>query len=162
MRELPTGFADPLLEELLGNGVRVRVAVTGISMGRTLKAGDTVILSPPGTNHPGPGDLVLFHNPVDSRLVLHRVVRRRPGPDRPIQTRGDALLRLDDPVPTHQVLGRVVEIQRPRESGPRVHRQDVPWSRAGARLRAWFSLLQSGFAYGVNRYSGGRLFRSVG
>ena len=100
-----------LVEELLSSDLSVRIAVTGSSMTPTLESGDVVTVSPVPTGQLHLGDLVLFRN-KESKLVLHRLVRRLEAGTRRWQTRGDASPQLDVPIDEQYILGRVCTLER--------------------------------------------------
>lgn len=110
----PAGALLPeLVEDLLGRGTGVRIAVAGASMAPRLRDDDHVIIEPLHGSNARFGDLVLFRN-AGGALVLHRVIRRwrRSGTIHRLQTRGDANIRLDASIAPLRVLGRVRHIDR--------------------------------------------------
>lgn len=103
--------AARLVAELLGEGLEVRVRITGGSMRPLLGGGElaTVVpVLPPSLRR---GDLVLWKS-GDGALVLHRIVRfAGEGEDHRCWTRGDALAACDEAFGPGQVLGRVSRIE---------------------------------------------------
>ncbi len=131
-----------LAAALLRRGVAVRVTVHGASMRPWLRDGDRVELEP--LSRPAaPGDVILGRDPAGG-LRLHRVVHA--GGDGRVQTRGDALWRMDPAIDAARVLGRV----------RRVRRGGGPWRPVGMpRVQALRALL--GRADSALRYAGLRL-----
>ena len=126
-----------LAAALLEDGHRVRLTVTGDSMGPLLASGDQVELAPLG-GRPRRGQVVLARR-ADGSVLLHRLLRIRA--DGRVQTRGDAHWRLDDPLEAGEVLGRVVRFRKGRGN----------WQRAplgaGAAARSLLALARSWLAY---------------
>ena len=99
-----------LLRELLGQGLSVRVTVTGRSMQPFLQGGESVILRSVRSEALQIGDLIFFVD-TGNRPVLHRIVRRkRQKKTIQFQTKGDGLVGLDAPIFGSQVLGRVEKV----------------------------------------------------
>ena len=128
-----------LAAALLRRGVAVRVTVHGASMHPWLRDGDRAEIEP--LSRPAaPGDVVLGRDPGGG-LRLHRVVHA--GADGRVQTRGDALWRMDQAIDAARVLGRV----------RRVRRGGGPWRPVGMpRVQALRALL--GRADSALRYGG--------
>lgn len=125
-----------LASELLDKGVEVRFAVTGSSMRPSLEDGDRVTLAPVNPETLKIGDLVLFRR-QDESLVLHRLVKRKGGPQPTLIFKGDAVAELDEPVGPDQVLATVIKIER---LGQEVYRQG-PASALLNRLLAEYSMM---------------------
>lgn len=108
--------------EILRRGLSLRVKVTGKSMAPFLKGGEVVIVKKVPCLDLRIGDLIFFENP-DGFPILHRIVRKRrsTGDDVTIQTRGDALMSFDEEIRGGSVLGKVVRIERPAQSGKTTH-----------------------------------------
>lgn len=143
-----TDLAGTLLEDLLARGLRVRLPVSGISMGRAVRSGDVVTLAR-DVGRAGRGDLVLFRE-RSGTLVLHRILRvwRGSSGGTRYQTRGDACIRLDPVIAESQVLARVLAVERP--DGEIIH-LTTRGARLRARARALVLLLASGVAYKLAR-----------
>ena len=113
---LPTNL-DPqalgLFEDILDSGSSLRVRVTGRSMTPFLRAGDVVVIRKVPVSSLRIGDLIFFKN-RQGFPMLHRVVRRRRGPDGKVvlQTKGDSLTAFDRPIEGDRVLGKVCQIER--------------------------------------------------
>ncbi len=102
-----------LLEEILEGGLYLRIRVTGRSMVPFLNSSETVTavrVPPSGLRI---GDLIFFRD-AHGFTVLHRIVRKRRGPDGNLllQTMGDALSRCDSPISGDKVLGKVCRIEK--------------------------------------------------
>jgi hypothetical protein len=110
-RHVYTEAVGALLRELLADEISVRLEVTGGSMSPFIRSRDLVTVLPPAARLRF-GEVVavkLAHAGDDSRMVVHRVVRR--GKDHCI-TRGDAALKNDLPVALDDIVGRVREVER--------------------------------------------------
>ena len=122
-----------LLADLLARGVRVRIRVSGSSMGRALRSGDMVTLEPLA-GRARRGDLVMFRSDSGA-LVLHRVLRtwRHAACGWRYQTCGDASLRLDAVIGEDRILGRVTRVER---GGAKILELSTRRARWGARCIA--------------------------
>lgn len=110
-----------LFEDILNRGLRLRTRVTGASMTPFLRGGEILTLRKVGSSSLRKGDLIFFK---DRRgfPVLHRIVRKGRRNDMPIfQTKGDALLCMDNPVFGDDVLGKVSGIEKIRPGGKARH-----------------------------------------
>lgn len=107
-----------LFEDILCTGSILCVKVTGRSMAPFLRGGEIVTLKnvPCASMHRG--DLIFFRN-AQLFPTLHRIVQKRKGLDGTITflTKGDALRALDEPIPGHKVLGKVVKIEKINSRG---------------------------------------------
>jgi len=91
--------------ELLQTAGRATLPVTGFSMFPALRPGDLLHIGPHGSI--AEGDVVVYHR--HGRLIAHRVIRHSAGC---VVTRGDRLKHPDSPVPTSEILGRVIGVER--------------------------------------------------
>ena len=137
MRELRLDddtFAD-LSAEILRQGGSFQFRAHGSSMAPFIHDGDLLTIAPVDAASLEIGDVALYRTRRD-RIIAHRVVgRTTQGGELVLETRGDARLASDRPVPADCILGRVVRIQR----GERVYRLDRgPWLRAA---RLWIRVL---------------------
>jgi Peptidase S24-like len=119
------------------------VEATGTSMLPSIETG-TRLLVEFGAPEPLVGEIAVF--PLRDKIVVHRVVRRRPGT---LICKGDARLEFDPPVPLGSVLGTVRALRRPGQeddgdtelcSGPRavaLARSSAAVGAVTARLLAW-------------------------
>ena len=94
-----------LVATLLGDGLDVRLRLSGWSMKPLLQPGTLVRFSARAT--PVVGDIVLLRYPND-KLVAHRVVALDASW---VQTKGDSCALPDGPVPSSHVLGCAVSLQ---------------------------------------------------
>ena len=129
-------MSDPLDEELfldlLKAGHRARMRAHGASMLPTILPGAEVELEP-RPRHLEPGDVVLAR--VGGRLVLHRLIARRPGGE--LLLKGDALGRPDAPLSGEAVLGRAIRVSAgcPRD----LRRGPGRWLGRAAAGASWLS-----------------------
>jgi hypothetical protein len=78
-----------------------------------IKTGDKITISPGGNFCIG--NLIVFTR--DEQMVCHRLVRVfDKGGIKYYQTRGDSFFGLDEPVTSDQILGRVIKIEREKDS----------------------------------------------
>ena len=96
-------------EGLLDEGLDVRVSIRGRSMFPLIGAGDKITISP--EKKLVIGDIIVCKR--GDRMVCHRLVRVfEKGGVKYYQTRGDSFFRLDEPVTSGHILGRVAKIER--------------------------------------------------
>jgi signal peptidase I len=110
-----------LFEDVLNRGLTLRTQVTGLSMTPFLRGGEILTIKKVGSSPLRIGDLIFFK---DRRgfPVLHRIVRKEREKDISIfQTKGDALLSMDDRVFSHDVLGKVCRIEKKLTGGKTKH-----------------------------------------
>ena len=142
-----------LAAEVLRSFGTLRLRAYGTSMLPAVWPGDVLCVRRDDALDALPGDIVLFSR--QGRLVAHRVVEVRsqetgvrsqeqspttnhPSPRLTLVTRGDSLARNDAPVPSREILGRVIAIERgSRHLAPRQSFAD--------RLASWI-LSRSDFA----------------
>lgn len=106
------------LTDMLRDGLRVRVALSGNSMAPTLREGDIVVIRPRAERPPRIGDLAVLR-PEPHRLLVHRLIGR----DKQAGvwfSRGDACFDPDPPCSASDVLG----IVESREHNGRRRRMD--------------------------------------
>jgi hypothetical protein len=124
--------------QLLADGFGVRFRAGGASMQPAIHDGDALIVAPVSTREVRPGDVLLYRR--DRRGIAHRVVRVRTtgGAVMDVLLRGDAEPACDAPVAAHDVLGRLVAVDRTaRQRWPSrlsaVVRRTARWLLAGDR-----------------------------
>ena len=102
-----------LFEDIVNSGSILRVKVTGRSMAPFLQGGDVVSIRKVPYSSLRRGDLIFFRN-EQGFLVLHRLIRKRHllNTITMVQTKGDALIALDEPVPSQRILGKVWKVER--------------------------------------------------
>ncbi len=98
-----------LLRAFEERGAGLRTTVRGASMSPFLRDRDVVTLAPLNGREPRVGDIVAAALGQPERLVIHRVVARRPGG---WLIRGDACPHADGVVTGSAVLGRVQRVER--------------------------------------------------
>jgi hypothetical protein len=136
-----------LFQELLDNGLDLRVRVTGKSMAPFLRGGEVVTIKKVPFLSLRRGDLVLCRL-SDGFTVLHRIIRimeRRNG-GFTLQTKGDGRGAPDQAISKHEVLGKVCAIERANPSG-RCRVSDMEsklWRITNCQL-AWISLANPRF-----------------
>jgi Peptidase S24-like len=101
-------LCDLAAEVLLSSG-RLQFRAKGASMLPALWPGDLVTIHSASIDQIRGGEIVLFR--ADRQLCLHRVVRKSRGV---LITRGDSVRCDDEPVHPHDILGRLVGVQRGR------------------------------------------------
>jgi signal peptidase I len=105
----------------------------GVSMNPLLRGGDTMLLTPYGSQEIHSGDVVVFPHPVKGHVV-HRVVAVSA---EGVLTKGDSNPNVDDRLlAPDEIVGRVTAIQRQGHILP-VSR-DVPASLYILKARQWF------------------------
>ena len=111
--ELSDFFAD-----ILNRGLSLRVKVTGRSMRPFLMGGEIVTIKKVPCSELRTGDLIFFDS-SQGVLVLHRLVRKKLSDSGAhiFQTRGDGLMAFDEEIDGRSVLGKVLRIERPEQSG---------------------------------------------
>jgi signal peptidase I len=98
-------------EELLNNGLELRVRVTGRSMWPFLKGNEILTIKKVTLSSLQIGDLILFKD-SSGMPILHRIIKKSRIGDYQFYfyTKGDSLLALDDKVSGNEVLGKVCGI----------------------------------------------------
>ena len=109
-------LADPnslsLVEELIGEGLSVRIQVTGVSMCPFLQGWEFLTLCRLEPKNLAVGDLILFVT-LENRPLVHRIIRITKNIDSTsILTKGDGLSGPDVPIDFCRVLARVTSIER--------------------------------------------------
>ncbi len=98
-----------LLEAFVERDASLRTTVHGRSMWPFVRDGDVVTIEPIRRRPPAVGEVVAVRHPRGANLVIHRVVGVDPGG---WIVQGDACAAPDGVVPTGQVLGRIVAVER--------------------------------------------------
>jgi signal peptidase len=91
---------------LLTLGYSIRFQAPGRSMEPTIFHGETITAEPVEPSRVGRGDIILYRQ--GKGVIAHRVLRAHHS----FITRGDALVVLDDPVKSSEVLGKVICVER--------------------------------------------------
>lgn len=106
-----------LFEDILNGGLALRVKVTGKSMAAVLQGGEVLTIKKTPSRSLHIGDLIFFKTRYGVPL-LHRIVGKQRGKDMFIfQTKGDALITMDQPVAEHNILGKVCRIEKTFSGG---------------------------------------------
>lgn len=140
-------IAIELAGDVLARDGEFTLDTQGLSMGSTLRTGDRIRLRPAAAEQLRPGRIVAFHTPTG--LTAHRILRTRPTENGLVlETKGDAVLYPDPPVPASRVLGVVTHIRR----GTRRVALDSPAARRLTRI-------QLGYARWIRRTAAVRALR---
>ena len=103
-----------LTTELLSQGTTVRFRPSGRSMYPSIREGELVTVEPVVASDVTLGDIVLYRS--ERGLIAHRVVGSSPTQSSVLSPhyclQGDASLCCDQPVEAHQILGRVIGVER--------------------------------------------------
>lgn len=101
-----------LFEDILNSRASLRVRVTGTSMKPFLRGGEVLTIKKMPYSSLKRGDLIFFKRRLGNPVV-HRIIKK--SKDHmdivTLQTKGDALLSLDDPVEENEILGKVCKIE---------------------------------------------------
>lgn len=103
---------EPLIFELLAQGLSVEFKVTGSSMAPLIRSHDVLSVAPVITERLRCGDVIAWKRGRDS-LVVHRIISVR---KRSFVTRGDAVNSPDGPIDTNQVVGKAIAVIRNGQS----------------------------------------------
>lgn len=98
-----------MASETLRSAGQLRLCVNGWSMLPAVMPGDTIVLERASIDDVAEGEIVLFHR--EERFFVHRAGRKADDKSE-LQTRGDAMIRPDAPVKRHELLGKVLWIER--------------------------------------------------
>ena len=119
-----------LFEDIVAKGSILRVKVTGRSMAPFLQGGEVVAIRKVPYSSLRRGDLIFFRN-NQGFPVLHRLIRKRylSNDITTVQTKGDALISPDEPVPYQSIVGKVWKIERvPSGNGQRsIDMESMRW-----------------------------------
>ncbi len=133
-----------LTTELLSRGTTVRFRPSGRSMYPSIREGELITVEPVVASDVTLGDIVLYRS--QRGLIAHRVVGSSPAQSSVLSPhyflRGDASLSSDQPVEAHQILGRVVGVQRNGRSVALASRGAKLWHKArrlASGLKGWMS-----------------------
>ena len=100
-----------LFEDILNADLSLRVKVTGRSMVPFLAGGEILTIKKVPSSFLHPGDLI-FYKTRDGFPILHRIIRKKSNGDTcVIQTKGDSLITMDEPVYESDILGKVCKIE---------------------------------------------------
>ena len=101
-----------LFEDILNDGISLRVKVTGRSMAPFLRGGEILTIKKVPYTSLQKGDLIFFRNP-HGFPVLHRLTKKKNVQNNMLmfQTKGDSLMSFDEPIYEDKVLGKVCMIE---------------------------------------------------
>lgn len=109
---LSSDEAISLFEDILNRGLIVRVKATGSSMSPFLAGGEILTILTVPASSLQIGDLI-FYKTREGFPLLHRIVRKQREKDMFLfQTKGDALITMDEPTTEHDILGKVCRIEK--------------------------------------------------
>src|SRR4030042_4909469 len=102
-----------IFEDILNDGLNLRVKVTGRSMAPFLKGGEILTIKKVPCHLLHRGDLIFFKNRYNSHTI-HRIIKKRLAKNGMtiFQTKGDALIAFDAPVHETEVIGKVCRIDK--------------------------------------------------
>lgn len=111
LAEIKNLLGCELAAEVLRASGKLRLRVTGASMLPAIWPGDVISVRSFDRDFPRPGDVVLCYR--RGKLIAHRLVRRfaHQGESQ-WSLRGDSVSGNDEPVPTKDLLGKVIAIER--------------------------------------------------
>jgi signal peptidase I len=100
-----------LIEDILNRKISLRVKVTGKSMASFLNGGEILTIRKVPSSSLHIGDLIFF-KARNGIPVLHRILKKERKDNKHIfQTKGDALLSMDEPAYESDILGKVCKIE---------------------------------------------------
>lgn len=104
--------AIELARELVERDVEIPLKTAGLSMGATIRDGDSILVQRTKPDSLNAGDIVVWQ--TDSGLTAHRILYKQPcGDFFRLTTKGDSCLAPDPPVSSKEIIGRVAEIRGP-------------------------------------------------
>ena len=131
-----------LTTELLSQGTTVRFRPSGRSMYPSIREGELVTVEPVVASDVTLGDIVLYRS--ERGVIAHRVVGTSPTQSSVLSPqyflKGDASLSCDQPIEAHQILGRVIRVQRNGRSITLATRGAKLWHKArrlASGLKGW-------------------------
>jgi signal peptidase I len=137
-----------LFEDILNRGLILCVRVTGRSMASFLAGGEILTIRKVPASSLQIGDLIFYKN-REGFPLLHRIVRKQREKDMFIfQTKGDALITMDQPVTEQNILGKVYRIEKSLAAGKTKYiNMESPFRRSINYLSAVISLGKSKIRY---------------
>lgn len=102
-----------LIEDILAEGLSVRIQVTGNSMTPFLQGGETLTIKKVPYKTLRKGDVIFFKSP-DGFPVIHRIIGKKQQEDDTyiFTTKGDAVSTIDELVRGNNILGKVCGIEK--------------------------------------------------
>ena len=140
-----------LFEDILKKGTHLRTKVTGISMSPFLRDGEVVVIRQVPAASLRVGDILFFLD-TQGHSTLHRLMKKKRRLDGRItlHTKGDALIRFDEPIMDDRLIGKVCNIEkryRGRETKT-INLESFAWKTLNGFI-AMAQLLRSGLYYGL-------------
>jgi signal peptidase I len=123
-----------------------QLRVSGSSMLPVLMPGDIVTIQRAELPQVIPGDIIIFEQ--GEYLIAHRVLEKRSGKTPYLVTQGDSGSRLDAPVFSDSLLGRVTSIMRNRTQ---IEPSRTILGRSGSLLLRRSQFLTRSFLWTLNR-----------
>ena len=144
-----------LVQELIERDVELPLPTAGLSMGTTIRDGDSVLVRNVSPDKIHPGDIVIWRD--DNGFTAHRVLYKRAHGERfQFLTKGDGHLAADPPIWGDQIIGQVTEI-RGRHGSVRL---ESVRGRIANRCHLWYGRLLAGLTRmtkrNANSCTGGR------
>jgi len=101
-----------LSRDILEKGKSIRFQAKGWSMRPFIRDGDFIVVSPVKSSSIRKGDVV-FYSDAENKIIVHRIIRKYKKNDRIIVLiKADASFGSPEKVDIHNVLGKVVAIER--------------------------------------------------
>lgn len=99
------------MQAVLAKGYPFRFQARGWSMVPFIRDGDVIVVTPFHDNkNPKIGEVIAFIHPEVGKLIVHRVIAKQ---DSAFFIQGDSILEQSDGyVPTNNLLGRVIRVER--------------------------------------------------
>ncbi|NTU70000.1 hypothetical protein HGB13_04250 [bacterium] len=111
--------------KLLQNNQIVDIPLTGHCMKPLLRETDIITVKPVKVENLSCGDIVLYH--INGRLKCHRFLRFNNYDDKQyLITKSDRRHTCDPPVPSSNLLGKVVHVER---NGKKIDYETTKWTR---------------------------------
>jgi signal peptidase I len=113
LTKIPVTGPLRFFEDILNDGLTLRVRVTGRSMTPFLKGGEVLTIKKVHYASLKKGDLI-FLRKLNGVPVLHRLIAKKKGQNNTFifQTKGDSIMSYDEPVHEISVLGKVCTIEK--------------------------------------------------
>ena len=140
---IPGTALPELVRAVHEQGAAFRFKAAGWSMTPAICNNDVITISPLEKISPFVGEVVAFRHPRTGGLLVHRVVRKKPGT---FDIRGDSLRYTDAHIPRENILGVITAVER---QGRRLFWPDRFHHPLGARLYFRGYLVYTGMRFRV-------------
>lgn len=98
-------------EELLKEGITLKVTAGGLSMFPFLRKGDIIYFKKQKTENYKKGDIIVFK--TSEKFIAHRLIKLKNEKNKiMVICKGDSLLKYDKAFPVNQILGKVISVER--------------------------------------------------